>query len=286
MSLRLRDHRRVAQPPVLVRRTTTVRVVVSSFVARSDAAGGATADERADERARRRTASMRPGGAVRLAGTGGGGPSGPPSGSARRGRPRWRTDRVGRPTGRRAGSGWRCGEGRRRRRVRRAWDESARARSARPRRAGSTRAAAGDAGLGVDRVRRLARRRLVVHVLLHRISGVSSGGRVISNASDAKGFQPAEPETRLRAILGTIERRVPLHQQMDDYPLPNYDAEHVWMLDGHCRGRDPSFFFPSDGVGVDHARKVCAGCPVQGRMPRVRAAVPDRARGLGRRVRA
>jgi WhiB family redox-sensing transcriptional regulator len=50
---------------------------------------------------------------------------------------------------------------------------------------------------------------------------------------------------------------------MDDYPLPNYDAEHVWMLDGHCRGRDPSFFFPSDGVGVEHARKVCAGCPVQ-----------------------
>ena len=43
---------------------------------------------------------------------------------------------------------------------------------------------------------------------------------------------------------------------MDDYPLPNYDAEHVWMLDGHCRGREPSFFFPSDGVGVDRARRI------------------------------
>ena len=44
---------------------------------------------------------------------------------------------------------------------------------------------------------------------------------------------------------------------MDDYPLPNYDAEHVWMLDGHCRGREPSFFFPSDGVGVEQPAK-CA----------------------------
>jgi WhiB family redox-sensing transcriptional regulator len=50
---------------------------------------------------------------------------------------------------------------------------------------------------------------------------------------------------------------------MDDYPLPEYDAEHVWMLSGLCRDRDPSFFFPSDGVGVEHARRVCAECPVK-----------------------
>jgi WhiB family transcriptional regulator, redox-sensing transcriptional regulator len=50
---------------------------------------------------------------------------------------------------------------------------------------------------------------------------------------------------------------------MDDETIPEYDAEHVWMLNGLCRERDPSFFFPSDGVGVDRARKVCAGCPVQ-----------------------
>lgn len=50
---------------------------------------------------------------------------------------------------------------------------------------------------------------------------------------------------------------------MDDYPLPEYDAEHVWMLDGLCRDRDPSFFFPSDGVGVERARKLCADCPVK-----------------------
>ncbi len=50
---------------------------------------------------------------------------------------------------------------------------------------------------------------------------------------------------------------------MDDSLNPTYDTEHVWMLDGHCRGKAPSFFFPSDGVGVEHARKVCAGCPVK-----------------------
>ena len=50
---------------------------------------------------------------------------------------------------------------------------------------------------------------------------------------------------------------------MDDSLNPTYDTEHVWMLDGHCRGKEPSFFFPSDGVGVEHARKVCAGCPVK-----------------------
>lgn len=50
---------------------------------------------------------------------------------------------------------------------------------------------------------------------------------------------------------------------MNDYPLPEYDADHSWMLAGNCRERDPSFFFPSDGVGVERARRVCADCPVR-----------------------
>ena len=50
---------------------------------------------------------------------------------------------------------------------------------------------------------------------------------------------------------------------MDELSTPDYDAEHAWMLTGLCRERDPSFFFPSDGVGVEQARRVCAGCPVQ-----------------------
>jgi WhiB family redox-sensing transcriptional regulator len=36
-----------------------------------------------------------------------------------------------------------------------------------------------------------------------------------------------------------------------------------WMADGECRNHTPETFFPSDGVGVDRARKICATCTVQ-----------------------
>jgi WhiB family redox-sensing transcriptional regulator len=35
------------------------------------------------------------------------------------------------------------------------------------------------------------------------------------------------------------------------------------MLRGLCRERAPEEFFPSDGVGVERARKICAECPVK-----------------------
>jgi WhiB family redox-sensing transcriptional regulator len=35
------------------------------------------------------------------------------------------------------------------------------------------------------------------------------------------------------------------------------------MATGLCAEKPPSVFFPSDGVGVDIARKICAECPVQ-----------------------
>jgi len=35
-----------------------------------------------------------------------------------------------------------------------------------------------------------------------------------------------------------------------------------WMADGLCRDVPPGLFFPSDGVGVERARKVCGECPV------------------------
>ena len=37
-----------------------------------------------------------------------------------------------------------------------------------------------------------------------------------------------------------------------------------WMAEGLCAEKPPSLFFPSDGVGVDVARKICAECPVKG----------------------
>ena len=42
------------------------------------------------------------------------------------------------------------------------------------------------------------------------------------------------------------------------------DSETVWMADGNCRLHPPATFFPSDGAGVDRARKICKDCPVLG----------------------
>lgn len=36
-----------------------------------------------------------------------------------------------------------------------------------------------------------------------------------------------------------------------------------WMARGLCADKPPSLFFPSDGVGVDVARKICAECSVR-----------------------
>ncbi|MGC8481321.1 MAG: WhiB family transcriptional regulator [Acidimicrobiales bacterium] len=36
-----------------------------------------------------------------------------------------------------------------------------------------------------------------------------------------------------------------------------------WMAQGNCREVNPAVFFPSDGVGVERARRVCEGCPVK-----------------------
>ena len=46
---------------------------------------------------------------------------------------------------------------------------------------------------------------------------------------------------------------------------PDPDSETAWMADGNCRLHPPATFFPSDGVGVDKARKICRDCPVTAR---------------------
>ena len=45
---------------------------------------------------------------------------------------------------------------------------------------------------------------------------------------------------------------------------PDPDSLTAWMADGNCRLHPPATFFPSDGVGVDKARKICRDCPVVG----------------------
>lgn len=40
-------------------------------------------------------------------------------------------------------------------------------------------------------------------------------------------------------------------------------TESDWMAEGRCRHESSSTFFPSDGVGVEIARRICATCPVK-----------------------
>lgn len=37
----------------------------------------------------------------------------------------------------------------------------------------------------------------------------------------------------------------------------------TWMAKGRCSELPPAMFFPSDGVGVEIARRLCADCPVK-----------------------
>ena len=56
------------------------------------------------------------------------------------------------------------------------------------------------------------------------------------------------------------------HDRIADEQLPGAavfdESVTAWMHQGNCRVYPPSTFFPSDGVGVDRARKICVGCPV------------------------
>jgi WhiB family redox-sensing transcriptional regulator len=40
-------------------------------------------------------------------------------------------------------------------------------------------------------------------------------------------------------------------------------VDTAWMAEGKCRDLPPETFFPSDGVGVEVARRICADCPVK-----------------------
>lgn len=44
---------------------------------------------------------------------------------------------------------------------------------------------------------------------------------------------------------------------------PTSNEPDEWMLRAKCRGIDPAEFFPSDGTGVDKARRLCEQCVVK-----------------------
>ena len=39
--------------------------------------------------------------------------------------------------------------------------------------------------------------------------------------------------------------------------------QYAWMIHARCRGVSPTEFFPSDGLGVEAAQRVCVSCPVR-----------------------
>jgi WhiB family redox-sensing transcriptional regulator len=41
------------------------------------------------------------------------------------------------------------------------------------------------------------------------------------------------------------------------------EHEFEWMERGRCASIPPSTFFPSDGAGVEVARRICGDCPVR-----------------------
>ena len=41
------------------------------------------------------------------------------------------------------------------------------------------------------------------------------------------------------------------------------ETEQKWMAEGNCRFEPPATFFPSDGVGVEVAKRICETCPVK-----------------------
>ncbi len=49
----------------------------------------------------------------------------------------------------------------------------------------------------------------------------------------------------------------------DERLLPPEQRTPVWMLDALCRDAPRGAFFPSDGVGVERAKKVCVECSVR-----------------------
>jgi len=55
---------------------------------------------------------------------------------------------------------------------------------------------------------------------------------------------------------------------MDDLNPPPDHSEQEWMLQARCRSLAPGEFFPSDGVGVDKARRVLAVVASLGRPAR------------------
>lgn len=66
----------------------------------------------------------------------------------------------------------------------------------------------------------------------------------------------------------TLTTEVTMAKRYDDYPdgvndLADPTGDTSWMKKGRCAHLSPSIFFPSDGVGVEAARRICVECSVK-----------------------
>ncbi len=81
---------------------------------------------------------------------------------------------------------------------------------------------------------------------------------MIKRNRNATAEKSPRPTGLSRADRAALNERPP---ELDTAPH-DPDSETAWMADGNCRLHPPATFFPSDGVGVDRARKICRDCPV------------------------
>jgi WhiB family transcriptional regulator, redox-sensing transcriptional regulator len=63
-------------------------------------------------------------------------------------------------------------------------------------------------------------------------------------------------DLRQESLAGFLRRR-PDHEKEANV------LDTTWMAQGECRDLPPETFFPTNGAGVEIAKRVCAECPVR-----------------------
>jgi WhiB family redox-sensing transcriptional regulator len=88
-----------------------------------------------------------------------------------------------------------------------------------------------------------------------RTSPERAAGSVEPAAATGRRRNSEPIRAPLRMGGGTLEVPVPEPETLD--------PATAWMRDGNCRAYPPAVFFPSDGAGVEVARRICESCPVR-----------------------
>ena len=94
------------------------------------------------------------------------------------------------------------------------------------------------------------------------LAGGTAGGPPAGGSGGAgSGGGPPEAEDKDFVNVGPDGRSL----RFRDYTCPQEGSTPMntdWMAEGKCREVAPAVFFPSDGLGVQSAQRICADCPV------------------------